>query len=159
MADRRAVLLGAALVTVLMVLSSMGLLAAYQSAPGLAGVHASSTVGTAAPAVGTARSASGTNPLQLPAAHSAPTPGLRSNSAVVSNPNVPYGIAQAEQDIDSGQINPASVLLPHAPTGSVGAPNGPITGPSYPSLPAPMGLSDLGQGGTGPVPGTTPPAL
>ncbi|MGA8664921.1 MAG: thermopsin family protease [Thermoplasmata archaeon] len=148
MTDRRAVLLGAALVTVIMALSSMGLVSAYQAHSVLVGdqsAPAATPPGHSLPARPT-----GSGPFAIPSERDSGAPIVPSSGAGSSDPNLPYGIAQAEREIASHQVNPASVLLPRAPTGAVHAPNGPITGPSYPSLPAPMGLADLGQSGSGP---------
>ncbi|HTW76966.1 MAG TPA: thermopsin family protease, partial [Thermoplasmata archaeon] len=142
MAARRIALLSVALVTSVLVLSSMGLLAMYSGGPGLAGA----SPGSPAPAAA-APPSHGPSPIASPVVH--PTT-LAASSALTSSPTLPYGISEVEQEIASGKVNRSAALLPRAPSSAIPAPGTPITGPSYPGLPAPMGLSDLGLGSNGP---------
>ncbi len=150
MTDRRIVLAGAALVTLIMLVSSMGLVA------GLGGNHAPSgatPAGASSPSVprGTSSASQGSlgNALTAPAAQ--PAPSMTKNVPEVDNPDVPYGITQAEHSIESGQVPASAVMLPRAPSSSgIPAAGSPITGPSYPQIPAPMGLGDFGQSADGP---------
>jgi Thermopsin len=146
MADRRLVLLGAALVTAVMIVSSMGLLASYERSPSPAGVAAATPVGASAPRTPTTGSSS---PFGLPAIPASTTPHVPATSTA-QGATEPFGIAEVQQEIASGQVDRSAALLPRAPSGPIPAAGSPITGPSYPGLPAPMGLSDLGQSASGP---------
>jgi len=152
MADRRAVLLGAALVTVLMVLSSMGLLSGLAGATGshpatAATVSATTTVSSSvAPAriPGGSTGFGGGHFLPTPTAANAPT----TTRAAPSVGSVSPVVAKVESQIANHQINPSSVFLPSAFTHTGAAPASGIS-PTYPGTPAPMGLADLGVGAGG----------
>lgn len=146
MAVRRWAVWGAALVAVIMLVSSLGLAAGGAGAP--ASVHAGAL---ANPPAAHPAAASGPVAPSLASHATVPSTPAPRTTAPVSDSGLPYGIAQAESQIHAGLVSPSAVLLPRAPSASgIPAPGSPITGPSYPSVPAPMGLADFGQGAHGP---------
>ncbi len=142
MTDRRRVLWGAALVTLILIVSSLGLLAGLSAATVTASPNAS---GASAPAATTSPAA--TPASNLPSATTSLTSPQQSAASSTSSV---YGIAQAEDAIASGKIPRSSVFLPRSPTpGQTLSPSGLAPTPGYKSTPAPMGLADVGQGPTG----------
>ncbi len=151
MTDRRRVLLGAALVTLILLVSSLGLLGGL----GAAGSTASTGGASSTSHPTTASSAAATTP-NVPSASAAETTISPQGSSASSSSSI-YGIAQAENEISSGKIPRTSVFFPRSPTaGQTLAPGGEAPGPDYSSIPAPMGLADVGQGPTGAYEYTTP---
>ncbi len=131
----------AAIVTVLLLASTAGLAATDHVAGSISGQSSGAATG-AQPA----RSA-GPDKVTAPAQRSSTLP---SATALSSSSTLPYGLSEVDQEIAAGKVNRNAALLPRAPSGAIPKPGAQISGPSYPGLPAPMGLSDLGQGSNGP---------
>ncbi|HTS33107.1 MAG TPA: thermopsin family protease [Thermoplasmata archaeon] len=159
MSSRRSILLGAALVTLIMLVSSMGLLSGLLGArPGPSdgslpsAVHstAASLTGGSGPSL---LAGSGKDVAPSPLSSRSPENGPASASVggPATSTTLPYGISQVEHSIAAGQVNRSAALFPRSPTpGAPIHPDGPITGPSYATTPAPMGLADIGEGASGP---------
>ncbi|EQD40528.1 Peptidase A5, thermopsin, partial [mine drainage metagenome] len=149
MVARRVVSWGVVFVAVIMLVSSLGIVAAGGARPTPAVNPLSARIS------GAAVTAPGHPAASRPYAAIQPNgPTVPKTPRPVTTPegsSLPYGIAEAESEIHAGVVPASAVLLPRAPpTTGIPAAGSPITGPSYSSVPAPMGLADFGRGATGP---------
>jgi hypothetical protein len=146
MADRRVMLVAVTLVTFLMVLSSLGLLAAGYHAPGAAPGSTISSAATSSTAPG--GGSSSYIPLKSTYAGADRTiPQTATSVASVDDSNP--AVVLAQRLITEKKLNPSSVFFPAAPN-PASTPGGIITPSAYITNPSPMGIADLGQGTGGP---------
>jgi len=145
MADRRVMLLTVTLVTLVMILSSLGLLSAGVRAPA-----GPSTPSGVSPLVSAPAPPSPARPASTPVGLAqAGTTLPATSTAVTPTEGVNPAVAKAKLLIAEKKLNPSSVFFPAAAPATPPSSTSSLT-TAYTGNPAPMGLSDIGLGSSGP---------